>query len=96
MADIALAVTDLQISASRRRKEAVVRVALFAAATLSVVITVLIVVSLVGEALAFVRGEDFTWNSLTDIGWFPRRGFYDIGTLIVGSLIVTVIAMLVA
>ena len=71
-------------------------IALFVAATLSVVITVLIVVSLIGEALAFVRGEDFTWSSLTDIGWFPRRGFYDIGTLIVGSLIVTVIAMVVA
>ena len=96
MAEITLSASDLQISATRRRKESGVRIALFIAATLSVVITVLIVVSLVGEALAFVRGEDFTWSSLTDIGWFPRRGFYDIGTLIVGSLLVTVIAMLVA
>ncbi len=96
MAEIALVASDLQISATRRRKEGAVRAALLAAATLSVVITVLIVLSLVGEALTFVRGEDFTWASLTEIGWFPRRGFYDIGTLIVGSLIVTVIAMLVA
>ncbi len=56
----------------------------------------LIVVSLVGEALRFVTSEDFTWASLNEIGWFPRRGFFDIGTLIVGSLIVTVIAMVVA
>ena len=84
MTEIALATSDLQISAARRRKEAAVRVALLLAATLSVVITLLIVVSLVGEALAFVTGEDFTWASLREIGWFPRRGFYDIGTLIVG------------
>lgn len=96
MAEIALAVNDLQISASRRRKEAGVRGVFFAAASLSVVITVLIVVTLVGEALSFVRSDDFAWGSLNEIGWFPRRGFFDIGTLIVGSLIVTVIAMLVA
>jgi len=96
VADVALAVTDLRISATRRRKESAVRAALFTAATLSVVITVLIVVSLVGEALSFVTGPDFEWASLTEIGWFPRRGFFDIGTLIVGSLIVTVIAMVVA
>jgi len=96
MAEIALVATDLRISASRRRKESGVRVVFFLAATLSVVITVLIIVSLVGEALAFVTSDDFTWGSVTEIGWFPRRGFYDIGTLIVGSLIVTVIAILVA
>ena len=44
----------------------------------------------------FVTSDDFTWGSLNEIGWFPRRGFFDIGTLIVGSLIVTVIAMVVA
>jgi len=93
---VALAVTDLRISATRRRKESAVRAALLVAATLSVVITVLIVVSLVREALSFVTGPDFEWASLTEIGWFPRRGFFDIGTLIVGSLIVTVIAMVVA
>jgi phosphate transport system permease protein len=96
MAEIALVATDLRISATRRRKEAAVRYALLAAAALSVVITILIVVSLIGEALSFVTSEDFTWSSLTEIGWFPRRGFFDIGTLIVGSLIVTAIAMVVA
>jgi phosphate transport system permease protein len=29
-------------------------------------------------------------------GWFPRRGMYDVKTLVTGSVIVTVIAMLVA
>src|SRR5689334_3793302 len=96
MADIAFTATDLRISPRRRRKEAAVHYALVAAATLSIVITVLIVVSLIGEAWQFVTGADFTWSSLTDIGWFPRRGLYDIGTLLVGSLIVTAIAMVVA
>jgi phosphate transport system permease protein len=96
VAEIALTVGDLQVSSRRKRKEAMVRWALFTAAALSVVITVLIVVSLVGEAWTFVQGEDFTWDSLTSIGWFPRRGFYDIGTLLIGSLLVTGIAMIVA
>jgi phosphate transport system permease protein len=73
-----------------------VRYALLAAATLSVVITVLIVVSLIGEAISFITADDFEWSSLTEIGWFPRRGLYDVGTLVVGSLLVTAIAMLVA
>ena len=96
MAEIVLSATDLQVSKSRKRKENAVHWVLFGAAVLSVVITVLIVLSLISEAWSFVTGEDFEWSSLTDIGWFPRRGFYDIGTLVVGSVIVTMIAMVVA
>jgi phosphate transport system permease protein len=96
MADIAFSAGDLRISPRRRRKESVVRYGLLAAASLSIVITILIVASLVGEAWQFVTGDDFTWGSLNDIGWFPRRGMYDVSTLVVGSLIVTVIAMIVA
>jgi phosphate transport system permease protein len=94
MAEVALVASDLRISSARRRREATVRWALFVAALLSVVITVLIVVSLVSEAWTFLSHVEI--DSLTEIGWFPRRGFYDIGTLLVGTLIVTVIAMLVA
>jgi phosphate transport system permease protein len=96
MSDLTLSATDLRISARRRRKETGVRYALLGAASLSVVITILIVASLIGEAWSFVNGPDFTWASLSDIGWFPRRGQFDIGTLLVGSLIVTIIAMVVA
>ena len=35
-------------------------------------------------------------SSLTDIGWFPRRGMYDVSTLLVGTLMIAGIAMLVA
>lgn len=35
-------------------------------------------------------------DHVTAVGWFPRRGFFDIGTLIVGTLVVTAVAMVVA
>ena len=94
--DIAGSITvrDLQGSATRRRKEAVIKALFFAAAMVSVVISALIVVSLAGEAWTFITNVELA--SLNSIGWFPRRGLYDISTLVVGTLIVTAIAMAVA
>ena len=89
-----LTVGDLQGSDRRRRKEAIVGRLFFAAACVSVLISLLIVLSLGREAWTFISNVDL--SSLTDIGWFPRRGLYDISTLVVGSLLVTAIAMLVA
>ena len=68
--------------------------AFLAAAGVSVVISALIVVSLLGEAISFLRQVELA--RLTEIGWFPRRGLYDVSTLIVGSLLITLIAMAVA
>ena len=81
--------------ASRLRKESIVRSMFFAAALVSVVISVLIIFSLVTEAWTFVSQVDWavTWG---EVGWFPRRGLFDVPTLLVSSLIVTVVAMLVA
>jgi phosphate transport system permease protein len=90
----ALTAADLRGNPRRLRKERAIRVTLQAAAGLSVVISVLIVVSLVREAALFL--QDVELSRLTDIGWFPRRDLYDIGTLIVGSVLVTIIAMVVA
>jgi phosphate transport system permease protein len=59
----------------------------------------LIVVTLLADAWEFVSqlaDTDDGLGALNDIGWFPRRGIYDIGTLVVGTLLVTGIAMLVA
>ncbi len=96
MPEAVIRAADLRISARRRRKESAVHHFLLGAASFSVVITILIVASLVGEAWSFLSGPDFEWGSLTEIGWFPRRGNFDVGTLLVGSLLVTVIAMAVA
>jgi phosphate transport system permease protein len=66
----------------------------FGAALVSVVVSALIVLSLVREAWTFVSQVE--WKTVWSDGWFPRRNLYDIKTLIVGSLIVTVVGMMVA
>ncbi len=90
-----LDVASLQIATSRRRREVVTRYCLLAAALASVLVSALIVWSLVSEAWTFIVGVawEHTWG---ESGWFPRRGLYDIPTIIVPTAIVTLIAMLVA
>jgi phosphate transport system permease protein len=85
---------DLRGNPKRLRKERAIKLAFLAAAGASVVISALIIVSLLGEAISFLRQVELA--RLTEIGWFPRRGLYDVSTLIVGSLLVTLIAMAVA
>lgn len=89
-----LAADFFKLSPRRRRREARVKVFLFMAAALSLVISGLIVSSLVGEAWTFVSHVPLAdlWSSQ----WAPRFGDYDLKTLFVGSLIVTGIAMAVA
>jgi phosphate transport system permease protein len=87
-------VEDFRGSRRRMRTEHLVRAVLLSTALLSIVVSVLIVASLVGEAWTFVSQVEAA--SLWSDGWFPRRGTYDIKTLLAGTLIVTVIAMAVA
>lgn len=87
-------VDDFRGSPRRMMRERIIRYLLTGAASLSIVISVLIVGSLVGEAWTFISQVEFA--SLWTDGWFPRRGMYDIKTLLVGSLLVTAIAMAVA
>ena len=89
-----VSVDDFRGSPARMRKERAIRTLLFVSALASVVISALIVLSLIGEAWTFVSQVEAA--SLWSDGWFPRRGLYDIKTIVVGSLIVTVVAMLVA
>ena len=98
MADVAmgrvLSVGDLGGDPRRQRREAVVRTAFMACAALSIVISALIVLSLVRETFTFVTRVEL--GQLWADGWFPRRGVYDVRTIFIGSLIVTLVAMLVA
>ena len=64
------------------------------AALVSIVISVLIVWSLVGGAVAFLH--DVVLAQLLEDGWYPRRAEFGLLTLIVGTLLVTGIAVLVA
>ena len=90
-----LTVDQLQIAPSRRHREVIIRYILFATALVSVLVSTLIVWSLLREAWTFITQVVWadTWGQQ---GWFPRRGLYDIPTIVVPSLIVTGIAMVVA
>ena len=85
---------SMRLNPRRRRSDARMRYAFVAAAVLTFLITALIVATLALDAGRFIVNVDL--SSLWEIGFFPRRGLYDIKTLVVGTLIVTVIAMLVA
>lgn len=64
------------------------------AAGTSVVITLAIVVSLAGQGLRFLGSVEL--GKLWELGWFPRRGLYDLRTIVAGTLIVTGVAIVVA
>ena len=99
----------LRANPRRQLKERLVKALVAAAALLSVLISIAIVASLVVRALQFVTGlmaptadtmDEATgpvslWNLVAD-QWAPRFFEFGIGTLIVGSLLVTVIAMALA
>ncbi|HVM54944.1 MAG TPA: phosphate ABC transporter permease subunit PstC [Acidimicrobiales bacterium] len=85
---------ELCSTGGRHRREQVIRNLLRACAGLSILISFLIVLSLSREAWTFVSQVE--WARLVDDGWFPRRGIYDVRTLLAGSVIVAGIAMVVA
>ncbi len=88
-------ISELEGNPRRKRREAIVGRVAFATAAISILISVLIVYSLVFEALKFMTEVDWstTWGQL---GWFPRRNIFDLPTIIVATLNVTLIAMIVA
>jgi phosphate transport system permease protein len=90
----ALEPADLRIAPGRRRRESTVRVLFLAASALSIVISAGIVFTLLGNAVNFVVQVDP--GALVTDGWFPRRGMYDIATIVAGTLVISAIAMAVA
>ena len=90
---------DLRTRPGRRRRDRLARLTFQAAALTTFLITLLIIGTLLFDAwdyLSKLADTDDGLGALFDIGWFPRRGIFDIGTLVVGTLIVTGIAMVVA
>jgi phosphate transport system permease protein len=81
-------------SPGRRRSEGVIQTIFFAAALISVVISAFIIYTLVVRAVEFLTIIDF--GTLVADGWFPRRGQFDILTVLLGSVMVAGVAMLVA
>ncbi|MEP7082661.1 MAG: ABC transporter permease subunit, partial [Chloroflexota bacterium] len=89
-----LSVADLRGSVGRRRRELVIRLLFLAASSISILVSFLIIVSLVGEAFTFITQVDP--GLLFERGWFPRRDLYGIPTILGGTLLVAGIGMLVA
>jgi phosphate transport system permease protein len=79
---------------SRHRRERIVEILFLGAALVSILVSALIVLSLIGGAFDFVR--QIVFAQLLDNGWYPRRDEFGLLTLFVGSLLVTGIALLIA
>jgi phosphate transport system permease protein len=84
----------MKLAPRRRRRDTRMRWFFGTAAATTFLITVLIIVTLVVDAWDFF--SQVPKAELWTIGWFPRRGLFDIRTLVVGTFIVTGVAMLVA
>jgi len=89
-----LTLADLAGARARHRRERGMRGLFFAAAFLSVVISVAIVASLAGGAFDFLSRVEI--SKLWSEGWRPRSNDFDIKTIVAGTLIVSLIAMIVA
>lgn len=89
-----ITVDDLRGSPARERKEKVVKAIFMAAAILSVVVSALIIVALVGKAWGFI--SEVAPASLWGDDWSPRSGNFSLKALLVATAIVTAIAMLIA
>ncbi len=89
-----LTVADLKSRKGRKNRQRAIHGVLALAAMVSIVVSGLIVWSLLSEAWTFI--VEVEWSQLFNIGWFPRRGIYDISTLLSATLITTAIAMLIA
>ena len=81
-------------SRDRRDRESAVRMVMLVAALASILVSALIILSLFRDALTFMINID--WASTWTTGWFPRRGFYDIKTLIVSTGLVVGVSTLIA
>ena len=92
--DVRATKISLTGNAGRRRKEGAIRGVLFAAAALSIVISAGIVIAVVGKSVEFF--VHVSKAALWSEAWRPRQGQFDIPTIFIGSVLVTVIAMVVA
>ena len=81
-------------SRARRSRETWIGRAFLAAALVSVAITFFIILTVFEQAVEFLLSIDL--SQLVAQGWFPRRGMFDIATLLIGTFLVTAIALAIA
>jgi len=86
---------DLTGDPRRHRREQTMRFVFAGAAAFSLLISALILVSLFSNGWEFLTNVE--WRNVYDsAGWNPRQDSYSITTILVGSLVVTAVAMVVA
>src|ERR671919_2964138 len=94
-----LGLEDLRGNPRRRRREALIRRLFLSAAITALVINAAILLSLLDGVVEFfdqlLSGPGLGALN-NDTGWFPRRNLFDVKTVFVGTVIISVIAMLVA
>jgi phosphate transport system permease protein len=84
----------LRGSAARRRRERIVRTVLLAGGLISIGISLFIIYTLAFRAWEFISQVDL--SALFDGAWAPRRNRFDLPTLLLGTFLVAIIAMLIA
>ena len=87
---------DLSGDSRRRAREAAVRYVLIVAAGISILVSILIVVSLFGQAMTFLGSLDSVSQLWDSRGWRPADLAFDVRTIVVGSLTISAVAMVVA
>lgn len=91
-----LTLTDLRGSSKQRNRERLMRLLFQAAAITTVLISALIVFVLFRGAINFLRLIDWKAGILSDNGWLPRRERFDLRTIVWGSFMMGLVAMVVA
>ena len=85
---------DLRTAPGRRARSAGARWLFLFASIATIGVSCLIVWTIASEAWTFASQVE--GSQLQTIGWFPRRGMFDLSTLLVNSAQISVVAMLVA
>ncbi|MFV1989338.1 MAG: phosphate ABC transporter permease subunit PstC [Acidimicrobiales bacterium] len=85
---------ELSPDRGRRRANGVAQAAFMTGALVTVLVSLLIVWTLGSEAWSFV--SQVRPESLSEIGWYPRRGLFDLSTLFVGTALIAGVAMVVS
>jgi len=94
-----LTLQDLRGSARRRRRERVIRGIFLGAASFALIVNAGILLSLFDGTVDFLGklSADGNLSSLlSPTGWFPRRGAFDVRTIFVGTMLIALVAMVVA
>ena len=89
-----LSVEELQTASGRRARASAARWLFFGAAFVTVVVSILIIWTIASEAWTFA--SQVARDQLQSIGWYPRRGLFDLSTLLVNSAQIAFVAMVVA